>query len=38
VAAALAAWPAHTSVTVLGQAAGYALLRGPSGLEGWAKI
>jgi murein DD-endopeptidase MepM/ murein hydrolase activator NlpD len=38
VAAALAAWPAHTPVTVLGQAAGYALLRGPSGLEGWARI
>lgn len=38
VAAALAAWPARTPVVVLGQAAGYALLRGPAGLEGWARI
>ena len=38
VAAALAAWPAHTQVVVLGRSAGYALLRGPAGLEGWARI
>ena len=38
VAAALAAWPAHTPVVVLGRVAGYALLRGPAGQEGWAKI
>ena len=38
VAAALAAWPAHTQVVVLGRAGGYALLRGPAGQEGWAKI
>jgi hypothetical protein len=38
VAAALAAWPAHTPVVVLGRASGYALLRGPAGREGWAKI
>ncbi|RZK63224.1 MAG: M23 family metallopeptidase [Hymenobacter sp.] len=37
-AAALAAWPAHTPVVVLGRAAGYALLRNLAGLEGWAKI
>jgi murein DD-endopeptidase MepM/ murein hydrolase activator NlpD len=38
VAAALAAWPARTPVVVLGRASGYALLRGPAGLEGWARI
>jgi murein DD-endopeptidase MepM/ murein hydrolase activator NlpD len=38
VAAALAAWPAHTPVAVLGRASGYALLRGPAGQEGWARI
>jgi hypothetical protein len=38
VAAALAAWPAHTPVAVLGRASGYALLRGPAGQEGWAHI
>jgi murein DD-endopeptidase MepM/ murein hydrolase activator NlpD len=38
VAAAVAAWPAHTPVEVLGRSAGYALMRGPAGLEGWARI
>ena len=38
VAAAVAAWPARTPVVVLGRASGYALLRGPAGQEGWAKI
>jgi murein DD-endopeptidase MepM/ murein hydrolase activator NlpD len=38
VAAALAAWPARTPVVVLGRAGSYALLRGPAGQEGWAKI
>jgi murein DD-endopeptidase MepM/ murein hydrolase activator NlpD len=38
VAAALAAWPARTPVVVLGRASGYALLRGPAGQEGWARI
>jgi murein DD-endopeptidase MepM/ murein hydrolase activator NlpD len=38
IAAALAAWPAHTPVEVLGRASGYALLRGPAGQEGWARI
>ncbi|MGI4866511.1 MAG: M23 family metallopeptidase [Janthinobacterium lividum] len=38
IAAALAAWPAHTQVVVLGRIPGYALLRGPAGQEGWAKI
>jgi murein DD-endopeptidase MepM/ murein hydrolase activator NlpD len=38
VAAALAAWPARTPVVVLGRAGGYALLRGPAGQEGWARI
>jgi murein DD-endopeptidase MepM/ murein hydrolase activator NlpD len=38
VAAALAAWPARTPVAVLGRSAGYALVRGPAGLEGWARI
>ena len=38
VAAAVAAWPAHTLVAVLGRSAGYVLLRGPAGLEGWARI
>lgn len=37
-AAALAAWPARTPVVVLGRASGYALLRGPAGQEGWARI
>ncbi len=37
-AAALAAWPARTPVAVLGRASGYALLRGPAGQEGWARI
>jgi len=37
-APALAAWPLHTPVAVLGESAGYALLRGPSGQQGWAKI
>ena len=34
----LAAWPARTPVAVLGQSAGYSLLRGPAGQQGWAKI
>ncbi len=38
IAAALAAWPAHTQVVVLGRVPGYSLLRGPAGQEGWAKI
>jgi murein DD-endopeptidase MepM/ murein hydrolase activator NlpD len=38
VATALAAWPASTPVVLLGKAAGYSLLRGPAGLEGWARI
>jgi hypothetical protein len=38
VAAALAAWPARTPVVVLGRASSYALLRGPAGQEGWARI
>ncbi|TVT42943.1 M23 family metallopeptidase [Hymenobacter setariae] len=38
VAAALGAWPARTPVVVLGRASGYALLRGPAGQEGWARI
>ncbi len=38
VAAAVAAWPARTPVAVLGRSAGYALVRGPAGLEGWARI
>ncbi|AMR25999.1 hypothetical protein A0257_02040 [Hymenobacter psoromatis] len=37
-APALAAWPLRTSVVVLGESAGYALLRGPAGQQGWAKI
>jgi murein DD-endopeptidase MepM/ murein hydrolase activator NlpD len=37
-APALAAWPLHTPVAVLGQSAGYSLLRGPAGQQGWAKI
>jgi len=36
--AALGAWPARTPVAVLGESAGYALLRGPAGQQGWAKI
>lgn len=35
-APAVAAWPARTPVAVLGEAAGYALLRGPAGQQGWA--
>ncbi|MFD1875462.1 peptidoglycan DD-metalloendopeptidase family protein [Hymenobacter bucti] len=38
VAAAVAAWPARTPVAVLGRSAGYVLVRGPAGLEGWARI
>jgi murein DD-endopeptidase MepM/ murein hydrolase activator NlpD len=38
VAAAVAAWPARTPVVVLGRVPGYALMRGPAGLEGWARI
>ncbi|MDJ0366015.1 M23 family metallopeptidase [Hymenobacter sp. H14-R3] len=34
----LAAWPVRTPVAVLGESAGYALLRGPAGQQGWAKI
>lgn len=37
-APALAAWPLRTPVVVLGESAGYALLRGPAGQQGWAKI
>jgi murein DD-endopeptidase MepM/ murein hydrolase activator NlpD len=37
-AAALAAWPLRTPVAVLGESAGYSLLRGPAGQQGWAKI
>ncbi|GAB3638088.1 hypothetical protein GCM10027422_36780 [Hymenobacter arcticus] len=34
----LAAWPVRTPVAVLGESAGYALLRGPAGQQGWVKI
>jgi murein DD-endopeptidase MepM/ murein hydrolase activator NlpD len=34
----LAAWPVRTPVAVLGESAGYTLLRGPAGQQGWAKI
>jgi len=34
----LAAWPLRTPVAVMGESAGYALLRGPQGQQGWAKI
>ncbi|MGI4737885.1 MAG: M23 family metallopeptidase [Janthinobacterium lividum] len=34
----LAAWPLRTPVAVLGESAGYTLLRGPQGQQGWAKI
>lgn len=34
----LAAWPMHTPVAVLGESAGYALLRSPTGQQGWTKI
>ena len=34
----LAAWPVHTPVAVLGESAGYTLLRGPAGQQGWVKI
>ena len=37
-APALAMWPLRTPVVVLGESAGYALLRGPTGQQGWAKI
>ncbi len=37
-APALAAWPLRTPVAVLGESAGYALLRGPAGQQGWSKI
>lgn len=37
-APALAMWPLRTPVAVLGESAGYALLRGPTGQQGWAKI
>ncbi|WP_223649570.1 M23 family metallopeptidase [Hymenobacter psoromatis] len=37
-APALAAWPPRTPVVVLGESAGYALLRGPAGQQGWSKI
>lgn len=37
-ALALAAWPGRTPVAVLGESAGYQLLRGPAGQQGWAKI
>jgi len=37
-APALAMWPLRTPVAVLGESAGYALLRGPAGQQGWAKI
>lgn len=37
-ASALAMWPLRTPVVVLGESAGYALLRGPTGQQGWAKI
>ncbi|MEJ7667033.1 MAG: hypothetical protein WKG07_49795 [Hymenobacter sp.] len=37
-APALAAWPVRTPVVVLGESAGYALLRGPAGQQGWSKI
>jgi len=34
----LAAWPLRTPVAVMGESAGYALLRGTQGQQGWAKI
>ena len=37
-APAVAAWPARTPVAVLGQAAGYALLRGPGNQQGWSVL
>lgn len=37
-APAVGAWPLHTPVAVLGQSAGYSLLRGPAGQQGWARI
>ena len=37
-APALAAWPERTPVAVLGESAGYALLRGPAGQQGWSRI
>jgi|GEM_PF-613981 len=37
-AAPVAAWPARTSVAVLGEADGFSLLRGPAGALGWARI
>ena len=37
-APALAAWPPRTPVVVLGESAGYALLRGPAGQQGWSRM
>jgi len=37
-APAVGTWPLHTPVAVLGQSAGYSLLRGPAGQQGWARI
>ena len=37
-APAVAAWPARTPVAVLGEAAGYALVRGPADQQGWLKL
>jgi len=37
-APAVAAWPARTRVAVLGEASGYALLRGPANQQGWARL
>ncbi|MGI4835056.1 MAG: M23 family metallopeptidase [Janthinobacterium lividum] len=37
-APALATWPAGTPVAVLGQASGYALLRGPGLVAAWARL
>ncbi len=34
----LAAWPLHTPVAVLGESAGYSLLRGPAGQQGWTRM
>ena len=37
-APALASWPVRTPVAVLGESAGYTLLRGPAGQQGWSRI
>jgi len=37
-APAVGIWPLRTAVVVLGQSAGYSLLRGPAGQQGWARI